>query len=77
MTPFASIAEAGGSEITSYSLEWDGGNIGTNFDALIGLDANNIQLNYVKDSLTPGVVYRFRYRAKNVYGWSPYSNVLS
>ena len=47
MTPFASIAEAGGSEITSYSLEWDGGNIGTNFDALIGLDANNIQLNYV------------------------------
>ena len=42
MSPFAFISEAGGSEITSYSLEWDGGNIGTNFDALIGLDANNI-----------------------------------
>ena len=33
-------------------------------------------MTYVKDSLTPGIIYKFRYRARNVYGWSPYSNVL-
>lgn len=31
----------------------------------------------MKDSLTAGVLYNFRYRAKNIYGWSPYSSVLS
>lgn len=77
MTAFASIAETGGSEIISYSLEWDGGNPGTQFDSFIGEDTNNIQLAFLKDSLTSGIGYNFRYRVKNLYGWSPYSSVLS
>ena len=42
MTAFAFISETGGAEIISYSLEWDGGNEGNTFEALVGLDSNNI-----------------------------------
>ena len=44
MTPFAFVTETGGSEIVSYSLEWDGGLDGTEFIPLTGHDSNNIQL---------------------------------
>ena len=60
----------------SYSLEWDEGSIGLSYEALVGYDSNNIQLSQIKDSLTNGIVYRFRYRVRNIYGWSPYSEVL-
>ena len=42
MTAFSSADETGGSEIISYSLEWDGGNEGTTFTALVGEESNNI-----------------------------------
>ena len=78
MTALTTVEETGGSPIVSYGLEWDGGQEGSNtFETLVGDEINNIQLTYVKTDLTSGVVYNFRYRAKNIYGWSPYSNVLS
>ena len=77
MTAFSTVSDTGGSEIISYSLEWDGGQIGNSFQVLIGEEYNNIQLIYLKDSLTSGIAYNFRYRAKNIFGWSPYSNVLT
>ena len=77
MSHYQSILETGGSEIISFSLEWDGGLQGNTFTSLVGESTNNIQVSYVKDQLTAGVVYNFRYRAKNIFGWSPYSQVLS
>ena len=35
-----------------------------------------MQLVYTATGLTAGAPYQFRYRVKNTYGWSPYSNVL-
>ena len=76
MTEITLTEDTGGSAIVSYSLEWDGGSLGLSYEALVGYDSNNIQLAYIKDSLTNGIVYSFRYRVRNIYGWSPYSNVL-
>lgn len=42
MSAFDSINETGGSEIVSYSLEWDAGEEGTTFISLVGEDVNNI-----------------------------------
>lgn len=67
----------GGSTIVSYSLEWDSGTSGATFTSLIGESSNNIQLTYSKTSLSAGQSYRFRYRAKNIFGWSPYSEVIT
>lgn len=40
-----------------------------------------LQLTYTvlnsKEGLTPGVAYQFRYRAKNKYGWGPFSDSFS
>ena len=76
MTAITLTEDTGGSAIVSYSLEWDGGSLGLSYEALVGYDSNNIQLTYIKDSLTNGIVYSFRYRARNIYGWGPYSDVL-
>ena len=81
MTPLILLTQTGGSPIVSYSLEWDGGqnNDGSGslvYESLIGEASNNIQLVYTKDSLTSGIIYGFRYRARNIYGWSEYSTVL-
>jgi len=32
-------------------------------------------LTFTQDSLTAGSTYRFRYRTKNLFGWSDYSTV--
>lgn len=68
-------ASTGGSQITSYSLEWDSGT-GVAFTPVVGYDSNNIVMTYTFDSLTKGAVYEFKYRVRNIYGWSPYSDVI-
>jgi hypothetical protein len=73
MTAVEAHEMTGGSPITSYSLEWDSGN-GNVFAPVLGFDENNIVLEYTFDSLTKGSTYKFRYRVKNIYGWSPYSS---
>ena len=42
MSTYATFQQTGGSEITSYSLEWDGGQVGNTFTKLIGDPQNNI-----------------------------------
>ena len=77
MTAMLPAIDTGGSAIISYSLEWDGATSLASFSALVGELNNNIQLLYTKEGLTRGVVYSFRYRVQNIFGWSPYSAVLS
>jgi hypothetical protein len=70
MTPLTSSAATGGSPIISYSLEWDNGFGGTSFVALAGATTNNIQLTFTISDLTAGSSYEFRYRVRNIFGWS-------
>lgn len=75
MSPQTLDTETGGSPILSYALEWDSGTSGSTYTSLIGESTNNIVLTFTQSSLTAGVTYRFRYRTRNIFGWSPYSNV--
>jgi len=70
MTALVDLVQTGGSPIVSYSLEWDQGTNGASFVALNGVDSNNIQLLYVAQDLTAGSTYKFRYRVRNIFGWS-------
>jgi hypothetical protein len=67
----------GGSPITSYSLEWDEGTGGVSYVALIGSDSDNLVRTFTREGLTTGASYAFRYRVRNIYDWSSYSEVLN
>jgi hypothetical protein len=78
MQPLVSASETGGSPIVSYSLEWDNGSNGAGYVVLNGVEENNIQLRYVMSDLTAGMTYRFKYRVRNIFGWSSeYSDALT
>lgn len=64
----------GGSEVTSYSLEIDDGT-GGDFTPVVGLENGYLLLEYTitGHNITKGVLYRLRYRAKNIIGWGEYS----
>jgi len=64
--------DAGNSDIIAYSLYWDEG-IDTKTEADVPLyDANVNQFTVM--SVTGGVTYRFRVRARNIYGNGPFSD---
>jgi len=68
-------AQNGGSDILSYELQMDDG-IGGEFASLSGGVAIGDSLHVehtVGTGLTAGGLYRFRYRARNVNGWSAFS----
>jgi hypothetical protein len=49
---------------------------GGSYTSLVGLTSNYLKLNYqLSSGITKGNLYRFRYRAKNIIGWSDYSPV--
>ena len=67
----------GGAPILSYDVQWDileKGNINTE---LVGYSIPYLLLNYLvtnsNEGIIPGVLYQFRYRARNKYGWGAYS----
>lgn len=60
---------AGGSTITSYNLEWNQGS-GTQFYELSGETSDSLARLITVGSLTEGQTYTFRYRIKNIHGWS-------
>lgn len=66
----------GGSEILSYNLRWDSGS-GVEVD-LVGYSTPYLH-NYltVTSGVTAGGLYVFRYRAKNMYGWGPFSEPVT
>lgn len=68
---------AGGCEIISYQVDYDLGSNGTDWQELKGFSTNNDDLFIIWTGLTINTEYRVRYRAKNIFGWSPYSQVTS
>ena len=68
------VAETGGSVVLGYNLQMDDG-LGGSFIDLYGSDldpmtANTMVLSYTATNLVRGRLYGFRYRARNVYGYS-------
>lgn len=62
-------ALAGNSAILSYNLYWDNGTGATNIELV---DAN--QTTYTVSSLTGGLNYKFKVRARNIYGYGNFSS---
>jgi hypothetical protein len=62
----------GGSPILSYEIDYDRGT--AEWQELKGFSSNDDSLEFIKTALTISVVYQVRYRAKNVFGWSEYSD---
>jgi len=63
--------QSGGTQITSYALEWNNG-FGTSFTEVVGGPIGSDNLNrFINVSTTPGLTYLFRYRVRNIFGWSP------
>jgi hypothetical protein len=78
--PEISIAETGGSDITSYNLQTDQGTGSYDnqiFTSLVGeIPDNNLDMTELTLSgLSANTAYAFRYRVKNKHGWSDYSDV--
>lgn len=67
--------ENGGSEIISYELQMDNGKGGA-FSSLIGLSSNSLETTYtIASGIQSGGMYRFRYRSRNINGWSEWSPI--
>jgi hypothetical protein len=69
--PEMTLASAtGGSPITSYGLEWDGGDGSADFAALVGAPASPfLATSYLLSAgISAGTTYRFRLRAWNKWG---------
>lgn len=64
-----SLFLSGGSEVISFNIEWNTG-AGTQWYELLGETVNNPDRVFTKTDLTPGALYSFRYRLKNIYGYS-------
>ena len=58
----------GGATLTSYNLEWNAGS-GTTFSDVSGGTADNLSRT-IQVSTTAGETYKFRYRIRNIFGWS-------
>lgn len=65
----------------SYNVQWDAGLNAGDFYELVGYSVPYLQLEYTIlndiQGLTPGMSYKFRYRAQNKYGWGEYSDSAS
>ena len=66
------VTSDGGSTILSYSLEIDDG-LGGPFYSLYGDVDDTLSLSTIHKNVTRGLLYRTRYRVRNVIGWSAYS----
>jgi len=67
----------GGSQITSYNLQWDQATNGANWTNVIGFTPSSLVLTAkLTNGVTGGLTYGFRVRARNVHGWGAFSSVL-
>jgi hypothetical protein len=67
-----------GAAITSYNLYWDAGTSGSSYLSLIGEATDFTGLTHTQTSdVIEGNSYKFKVRAKNIFGWSDFSSVLT
>lgn len=71
------LVAAGGSPVLSYHLQFDNATAaGTWFD-VVGLAPDSMLLTVIVSSqVVSGDMYGFRVRARNIFGWGPYSTVV-
>ena len=74
--PAVVYPDNGGSDIISYSLDWDAGS-GASFTTLVGVASLSQDQYFTQTGLTAGSTYRFRYRVENVHGWSSFSPIAA
>ena len=73
-------SQSGGatSVITSYNVQWDSGlPLSSSWVDLQGASTNSLAISFQTNSVTPGASYRVKVRAKNSYGWGPFSSILT
>lgn len=74
----AAITNTGGSAITSYELQKDNGRGGSYTTVGGGDSSPSLSLTYtVTSDIERGIAYRFRYRSRNIVGWSGWSPIGS
>jgi hypothetical protein len=75
-SPLTIPADNGGSPILSYHLQYDNGTFATTWLDVVGLAPDSIaETIIVSSEIVSGTVYGFRVRARNIFGWGPYSAV--
>lgn len=70
--PELTTSETGNTPILAYSLEMDDGMASDFFE--VSPESMIVEYNVTVER---GLIYRFRYRAKNSVGWGPFSNHIS
>lgn len=58
----------------SYHLQFDNGTYATYWTDIVGLAPDSVATTIIVSSdVRSGTVYGFRVRARNIFGWGPYS----
>jgi len=68
--------EDGGSAVLSYHLQFDNGTNANSWVDVVGLAPDSAATTVIVSSdVVSGTAYGFRVRARNIFGWGPYSSV--
>jgi hypothetical protein len=60
------------------ALYWDGGPTVNSWSALIGEASDSTLTTFtISNGITTGELYKFRHRAKNIFGFGPYSDEVT
>ena len=65
----------GGSSIISYNLQWDNGSNEAQWIDLLGISPVYTSNSNIVTSVLSGASYKFRIRARNVFGWGDFSPI--
>lgn len=73
---FSPSTDSKGSEITEYELFINGGGSSSVFSKVSSYDGSSLShtITQATDSVVPGTIYKFQYRAINAYGQSDFSD---
>jgi hypothetical protein len=70
------LYDAGGSPVLSYHLQYDNATNADKWLDVVGLAPDSMLLTVIVSSeVVSGDMYGFRVRARNIFGWGPYSTV--